>query len=327
MTMRRITIKLSLLLAIIFATAGLLACSKKLSYEEINTLYESPLSPVTEPLKVYHLGHSLVGKDMPVMLAQLAGQKHQFSSQLGWGAALKSHWDPKVPINGFETSNEHAEYRDPMDAIESQEYDAFVMTEMVEIKHAIEYFNSPDYLAKFAKKINKDSPKTTIYLYESWHHVTDPAGWIKRLDNDLKEYWEEGILLKALADINSDRNNPIIIYMIPVGQVMSAFFKEVERLGGIGNIKQPEDIFKRKIEDGSLDPIHLNDIGNYLVALVHYSVLYRQSPEGLPSQLKRADGEDALAPLEETALLMQKITWDVVTAYPKSGLGYGVFRP
>lgn len=319
---KRIIIKLIALPIALLTLAGLYGCSKKLSDEEINALYQPVLTPVTQPLNVYHLGHSLVGKDMPVMLAQLAGEKHQFSSQLGWGATLQSHWDPEIQINGFDSENKHAEYRDPMDAIESQQYDAFVMTEMVEIESAIKYFNSSEYLAKFAAKINNDSPETIIYFYESWHEVTDPAGWINRLDNDLKKYWEDGILLKALAEVNSDnKNNNITIYMIPAGQVMSAFFKEVERLGGIGNIKQPEDIFGRK-EDGSLDPIHLNDIGNYLVALVHYSVLYRQSPEGLPYELKKADGKNALAPSEKTALLMQKITWDVVKGYPKAGITY-----
>jgi hypothetical protein len=304
----------------LFAATGLYGCNKKLSDEEINMLYQSALMPVTQPLKVYHLGHSLVGKDMPVMLAQLAGEQHQFSSQLGWGATLQSHWDPKIPINGFESENKHAQYRDPMDAIESQQYDAFVMTEMVEIKSAIRHFKSSEYLAKFAAKINKDSPNTAIYFYESWHEVTDPAGWINRLDNDLKKHWEDEILLTALAKINNDKNNKITIYMIPVGQVMSAFFKEVERLGGVGNIKQPEDIFGQNIENGNLDPIHVNDIGNYLVALVHYSVLYRQSPVGLPYELKKADGTSALAPSEDTALLMQKIAWEVVTAYRKSGV-------
>lgn len=317
-----IAIKSITLLLTLLITIGLYGCSKKLSEEEVNTLYQSVLMPVTQPLNVYHLGHSLVGTDMPVMLAQLAGEKHQFSSQLGWGATLQSHWEPAIPINGFESSNKHAEHRGPIEAIESQEYDAFIMTEMVEIKDAIKYHNSADYLGKFAAKINSDSPKTTIYFYESWHQVTDPAGWVNRLDNDLKKYWENEILLKALASINSDKNNKITIYMIPVGQVMSAFFKEVERLEGIGNIEQPDDIFNRDEKDGSLDPIHLNDIGNYLVALVHYSVLYRQNPQGLPYLLKKANGEDAVPPSEEIAQLMQKITWDVVKAYAKTGLAY-----
>jgi hypothetical protein len=32
--------------------------------------------------------------DMPMMLEQLAADGHDHRSQLGWGATLKSHWEP-----------------------------------------------------------------------------------------------------------------------------------------------------------------------------------------------------------------------------------------
>lgn len=300
----------------ILAAIGLGACTKKLSTEEINQLYETPLPPVTSPLTIYHLGHSLVGKDMPAMLSQLAGEGHSYHSQLGWGATLQSHWEPDIEIGGFESENKHPQFKGPFEAIESGEHDAFVMTEMVEIESAIKYFNSSEYLAKFAEKVKEFNPQTNIYLYETWHEVTDPAGWINRLDRDLEKYWEKEILHKALGKLDGQ----VSIYMIPGGQVFSAFFKEVERLGGVGNVNKPEDIFARKEEDGSLDPIHINDIGNYLIALVHYATLYRKSPEGLPYQLKKTDGNDAIAPTAEAAALMQRITWEVVKSYPKTGV-------
>lgn len=310
------TLPVTLLTALGLSTLGISACSKKLSTEAINQLYQAVLPPVTSPLKVYHLGHSLVGKDMPSMLTQLAGEGHEYHSQLGWGATLQSHWEPSIPINGFKEENQHQQYRDPFEAIDSGEYDAFVMTEMVEIDAAIKYFKSSEYVAKFAGKVNQASPKTTIYFYETWHEVTVPDGWINRLDADLEKYWEGKIVHEALAKLDGE----VSIYMIPVGQVFSAFFKEVERLGGIGNIQSPEDIFARNSGDGSLDPIHINDMGNYLVALVHYATLYRKSPEGLPYQLKKADGTDATPPSPEAAALMQKITWEVVKGYPKTGV-------
>jgi len=300
----------------ILAAIGLGACNKKLSIEEIEKLYQSPLPPVTRPLTIYHLGHSLVGKDMPAMLAQLAKEGHTYHSQLGWGATLQSHWEPYIPINGFKSENQHKQYRDPFKAIDSGDYDAFVMTEMVEIEAAVKYFKSSKYVAKFADRVNKSSPNTTVYFYETWHEVTDPIGWIERLDRDLNLYWEEEILYDALAQLDGQ----VSIYMIPAGQVLSAFFKEVKRIGGIGNINEPKDIFAKKKEDGSLDPIHINDVGNYLIALVHYATLYRKSPEGLPHTLKKADGTNATAPSEEAAALMQKITWDVVKDFSKTGI-------
>ncbi|MFT6791155.1 MAG: hypothetical protein ACJA04_000355 [Cellvibrionaceae bacterium] len=298
---------------------GLSGCSKKLDHKEISQLYAEKLEPENGTLKVYHLGHSLVGQNMPYMLEQLAdnrqGKGHKYHSQLGWGATLKSHWDPEVPINGFESENNHNYYRDAFKAIESQEYDAFVLTEMVEIKDAIKYFDADNNLTNFARKISTESPKSRIYFYESWHQVTDPEGWINRLDNDLEKYWERQILHKALANLDGE----VTIYLIPVGQVFSAFFKEIERTGGVEGIRRPEDIFDRK-EDGTLDVIHINDLGAYFVALVHYAVLYRKDPSGLSYRLKRVDGSEATTPSAEAAELMQRITWEVVSRMEKTGI-------
>ena len=59
---------------------------------DVQALYQAPRALPKGPLRVYHLGHSLVGRDMPAMLAQMAGQGHDYALQLGWGAALSEHW-------------------------------------------------------------------------------------------------------------------------------------------------------------------------------------------------------------------------------------------
>src|SRR6056297_1897819 len=89
-----------------------------------STLYDEPLPAPDGPLTVYHLGHSLVAHGMPSMLAQLAGDGHVFHSQLGWGANLKEHWEPDVPVKGFAESNFHPQQRDPREAFASGEYNA-----------------------------------------------------------------------------------------------------------------------------------------------------------------------------------------------------------
>ncbi len=294
-------------------------CSEaKIEEATLSKLYSIPLTKTDGKLKVYHLGHSLVGRTMPLMLQQLAGSGHDFRSQLGWGTTLKAHWEPNEPISGFDKENDHENYQDVFEAIKQSQFDAFVLTEMVEIKDAIQYFNSALYLQNFSEEIRKYNPDARVYLYESWHKVTDKAGWIHRLDQDFKPYWLNKIVDAAHIRMNSDK----AIHLIPVGQVMSAFFKEVARLGGIEGIRKPDDIFKQN-SDGSLDPIHINDIGAYLVALVHYSVLYQVSPVGLPYQLKNETGDSAQAPSEQAAQLMQEITWSVVSKNYRTGIvGY-----
>ncbi len=280
-----------------------------------SALYISPDPTPDGPLTVYHLGHSLVGKDMPAMLAQLAGAGHSYNSQLGWGSFLREHWEPDVPVKGFETENTHPEFRNPHEALASGEYDALVLTEAVEIRDSIKYFASHDYLRKWAVVAWATNPEIRVYLYETWHPLDDPEGWLTRLDRDLGLYWEGEILRRALA--YDDVTKPI--YVIPAGQVMARFVRAVEAEGGVGPITRREDLFKKR-DDGSQDNIHFNDLGAYLVALTHYAVLYQRMPQGLPHDLKKADGSPAADPGPEAARLMQDIVWEVVTSYPPTGV-------
>ena len=295
------------------ACAGISRCSGPAPLEKaaFDALYASPAPAPNGPLKVYHLGHSLVGTDMPAMLAQLAGEGHAYNSQLGWGSFLREHWEPDVLVKGFEESNGHPEYRDPHEALASGEYDALVLTEAVEIRDAIKYFTPQDYLRKWAVAAWDTNPDTRVYLYETWHPLDDSEGFLTRLDRDLELYWEGEILRRALAF--RDVTKPI--YVIPAGQVMARFVRAVEAQGGIGPIKDRSDLFA--------DNIHFNDLGAYLVALTHYAVLYQRSPLGLPHQLTKADGTPAADPGSEAARLMQEIVWEVVTTYPPTGVPQG----
>lgn len=80
------TAQLALLLLL-----GACGFQKPLTPEALVQLYAVPLAPPDRPLRVFHLGHSLVNRDMPAMLEQLSGAGHDHRSQLGWGATLQSH--------------------------------------------------------------------------------------------------------------------------------------------------------------------------------------------------------------------------------------------
>ncbi|WP_342069662.1 hypothetical protein [Yoonia algicola] len=277
-----------------------------LDAETFEALYAAPAPKPDGPRHVFHIGHSLVGRDMPAMLAQLAGQGHDYASQLGWGATLQSHWEPDVPINGFAEENAHDKYRDAHEAVESGDYDAIVLTEMVEIKDAIKYHDSAKYVSQWSDKAQAHG--LSVYLYETWHQLNDDAGWLTRLDADLALYWEGAILRPALARAET----PQPIYVIPGGQVMAAFARALETQGPVGPFASYKDLFS--------DDIHFNDYGAYLMALTHYAVLYQQDPRGLPHALQRADGTPGQNPGPEAARLMQETVWDVVTSLPRTGV-------
>jgi hypothetical protein len=251
---------------------------------------------------------------MPAMLVQLTGHGHRYESQLGWGTTLKAHWGDDT-IAGFAEENAHPRHRVAADAVDSGDYDAVVMTEMVEIRSAIRYHDSPDYLHRWAKRALAANPDTRVFLYETWHQIDDPEGWLTRLDRDLDRYWEGELLARAQAT----RDLPKPIHVIPAGQVLARFARAVAEHGGLEDVASERDLFAREAA-GSLDTIHVNDLGAYLVALTHYAVLYQRSPVGLPHRLLRANGTRAQAAAPETARLMQEVVWEVVTSYPKTGV-------
>ena len=276
-------------------------------------LYAKPLPAPDGAMNVYHLGHSLVGHDMPAMLAQLGGAGHDYASQLGWGTSLRDHWEPDVPINGFEASNDHPKFRPAKEALSSGGYNAVVLTEMVEIADAIRYHDSPDYLARWAGLAHEANPEARIYLYETWHHTDDGNGWLYRIDRDLGKFWQNRVKYPALLKSGAP------IHLIPAGQVKAAFIRQAQAQGGIGEVSSVHDLMS-VYEDGRPDTIHFNDLGAYLVALTHYAVLYHKDPRGLPHELLRADGSPATAPSAEVAEAMQRVVWEVVLRHPETGV-------
>lgn len=269
-------------------------------------LYTDPAPAPDGPRKLFHLGHSLIGHDMPAMLMQLAPAGHDYNNQLGWGAPLRQHWDPEEPINGFDAENNHARYRDAHEAVGSGDYDALVLTEMVELEAAIDYFSAARMLFNWADKAQGQG--TPVYFYETWHELDDPKGWRARLDSDLPKNWEGRIMRPALAMMDT----PEPIYLIPGGQVMAAVADRLEAEGPVGPVSSYRDLFS--------DEIHFNDYGAYLMALTHYAVLYQQDPTGLPHRLRRFDGTPADDPGPELAAFFQRIVWKVVTSMPRTGV-------
>lgn len=265
-----------------------------------------PFEAPDHPLAVYHLGHSLVGTLMPHMLAQLAPDGHSWNSQLGSGTSLKEHWEPKLEIRDFSTSNPPHIHREAREAIGSGDYDAVILTEMVELRDAIKYFGSAKYLRKWANLARQAPTPPRIYLYETWHNLDDPDGWLERIDADLETLWLGGVL-----GSDSRRNPNSQIAVIPAGQVMAAVVRAIDR-GEISGVTSRTELFS--------DTIHLSDQGAYVVALTHFAVLYHRSPVGLPHQLTRPDGTPATAFGAGAANQIQRIVWQVVSDQPRTGL-------
>ncbi len=288
----------------------------------------TPLEPPERGLRVFHLGHSLVGRDMPAMVEQLAHAaghvEHDHHSQLGWGTTLRAHWEPSVEVNGFEAENDHDRFLPAREAIESGVHDAVILTEKVELRDALRWHDGARYLHTWARAARAARPDARLYLYETWHPREDPDAWLNRLETDAATLWEGQLLARASTDPAAWP-----VHVVPAGRVMAAFVRALRERNGVEGMSDESSLFRRTA-DGMIDPIHLGDAGNYLVALTHVAVLYHQAVEGLPHDLLRADGSPTDPLSDEAALLMQRVVWQVVQGLAVTGLarsdepgGYG----
>ncbi|MCG7624722.1 hypothetical protein [Epibacterium sp. Ofav1-8] len=273
------------------------------------------------PLRVYHLGHSLVGQNIPHLLAQFAGEGHRYNMQRGSGTSLRAHWEDSEPILDFDAVNKAPVWRDPKEALAAGEYDAVILTEMVELRDALDYFDGAKYLHRWASLARSANPDVRLYLYETWHRLDDPVGWLERIDSDLDTLW----LGRLTATDTRSRPETAPIYLIPGGQVLAAVVRAAEA-GQIPGLDQRAQLFARAA-DGSLDQIHLSPLGEYIIALTHYAVLYHRSPEGLPHQVTLFDGTAVSALDAEGAARVQALVWEVVTRLPRTGVQPAVAVP
>lgn len=280
--------------------------------------YATPLPAPESGFGTYYLGHSLVGPDIPAFvtqLAQAAGDSGAFyHSQLGWGASLRTHWEPAEDIPGFDQMNQPPAYRPAKAALDSGDYDALVLTEMIDLEDAIRWHDSGRYTALWAQLAREHAPGIRVYKYETWHQHVTASDWLSRIDHDAEALWEGTILAQAKAYPGVGT-----IHVIPAGRVMAAFAREIRARGGLPGMPDTRALFALS-EDGSRDDIHPSDKAAYLIALVHYATLYHADPRGLPHQLLRADGTPADAPAPEVAALMQQVVWDKVRRIRSTGV-------
>ncbi|MGC9036251.1 MAG: hypothetical protein ACP5K7_10540, partial [Verrucomicrobiia bacterium] len=190
-------------------------------------------------------------------------------------------------------------------------------------------------ISKLAKLAYEKNPDVQIYIYARWPRVTingkgvkfdkndyDPTkpgsgndlskiddyisrweskftgGW--DLTNETRNYFHT--LLEEVRKETSFLKNPVLL--IPVGHTFAELHKQMKsgKVEGYTNIYQ---FYK--------DGIHLNEPGSYAVACVFFATIFKQSPEGLPSE-----PYGKIAP--ELARLIQQTSWKTVKSIPESGV-------
>jgi hypothetical protein len=272
-------------------------------------------------IHAFYVGHSLTSDipDMVQSLAQSAGRQFSFKEQFIPGAPLRWQWNEGRNHRG------EPQFQANFDqALPSGQFNVLVVTDSVPRGGGSSESETSEYLARFHAFALEHNPACKVYYYETWHHITSGTPqnseydkesprrtlpWRERLDADAA-MWDS--IVAGANKINAGKSPPIGI--IPAGRAL-ARFEDAVRAGQVPGITSTADYFD--------DEIHLNPYGKYLVACVHYAVLFNQSPEGLPGEVKGRWGASYWntpnwqkkqwpAPDPKAIALMQRIAWQTV---------------
>lgn len=267
-------------------------------------------------INAFYIGHSL-SDQIPDMVMSFANDhpdaRFAFTYQSIPGAPLRWQWDHGATY--IANPPYYAGYNDSRYGLPTGSFDVLVLTESVPRYDAIinESYAYSDSFYVYATQFN---PDVRIFLYEDWHcldsgtptgcdYDIDSADWRQRLTDDLP-MWE------SVVDHLNAKYSPVSpVCMIPGGQGLANLYDAIHA-GSVPGLTSIADLFS--------DRIHLNDIGKYFIATIHFAVIFARSPIGLTSSTQHWWGGQFERPSRELATRLQEIAWSTVLTYPQSCL-------
>jgi len=264
------------------------------------------IEPITAGQRVFTCGNSFhawfiapILKDM----AESAGIKGHVivgESKIGGSAAIQ-HWN--VPDDKNEAKA----------ALRAGRVDVLTLACM---------HHPDDGIDKFAALALANNPNVRVTLQEFWI-PWDKFEWpFKGNENDVNFDAATVAALKALhepyfeemdayvAALNA-RLGKQVVFIAPVGRAVLALREKVIA-GKVPGIEKQSELFTDKLG-------HPQPPLQALVAYVHFAIIYRRTPVGLPLPAILKSGNPKWRN-DGLNRLLQKIAWDVVTHHPLSGM-------
>jgi hypothetical protein len=209
--------------------------------------------------------------------------------------------------------------------------------------HSRAVSNEVEFGGNFYEMMLKSSPQAQIWLYQQWPEQTFGEGWSQGTfglggdkttwEKELKllpgetiaeggwqgtilkeekkpETWQEGVAnhtryFEILRRKMQERFPDHPVRIVPAGPALVTLKAEMEA----GKVPGMTDFLPTIFADG----VHLKPAGRYMVSLVFYACIYKESPEGKVSALN-----SGLTP--EQMAIFQRIAWDTVKDHPWAGM-------
>lgn len=282
-----------------------------------------PKQPAPLNVKQIHSGHSLTDPlfaNWPGQYVNLIAHVNQlqawqlFDAMVGKstipGSSLKARWDTPPGFGSPDARHQISNWallsiteRVPM-AYQGGNTQQWYLDQIQEQKQ---------YLSLFVNNAwtngNQGNGAPTL-LWSTWTNLDNSNGpWRQMLDIQGAEFER----MQDYANLNKPAAAPYV-YMIPGHKMMARLHDDIQLnlVPGITNINQ---FFS--------DNIHVNELGAYAVAMIHYACVFNKSPVGLPNNLLPNASASTPIPSPALALYIQKMVWEVVTSYARTGIKDG----
>lgn len=245
-----------------------------------------------------HSFHAFVGQRLAPIVKAAGIEGHKLAgTQVIGGSRVSQHWDLPEEKNKAKA------------ALVTGEIDVLTMSPI---------WHFPDRgIDNFVELGLKHNPKLRVLVQASWMPWDDwePARRVKTNDERDRRSLEvtraanakfKDMLEEQVRGLN-EKHERQAVFIVPVGDAVLKLRGLIEKVEAPGIHKQ-SDLFT--------DPIgHVKGPVQCLTAYCFFAAIYRRSPEGLDVSDPVLDGAHP-----ELRPLLQKIAWEVVTAYPPAGL-------
>jgi len=234
----------------------------------------------TATVDAVYIGHSLIS-DIPDMVMALAGERFKFREQFVPGAPLRWQWDEPTRKGDHEP-----QFRGVYDKLIGANTDVLVMVDSVPRGEEASIKESIDYAGRFLAFARKRNPAVRAFYYEPWHQLTsgtdqrvpyDNASpsrelkWRPRLTAD-RPKWD-----RVVAEVNKANPGRVPMRLIPGGTGLGILADAI-RAKQVPGLNTEKDLFS--------DDIHLNPLGKYFIACLHYRAIFGGKVSGLPYDVK-----------------------------------------
>jgi hypothetical protein len=278
-------------------------------------------------VRAFYSGHSL-SDGVPEAVAAIAKslqREFDFEFQTLAGSLLRERTkgsDPKaLDFEGYKSGrNRHSDGLDVGAELRGQRgrssgpYDALVVTERHDLPWAAYHASTAEYLAHMVEQLGTGNAHADAFLYHTWLELdpSAPRAWV-RYEREALRLWE-CVASQANRELASHQRE-LHVRVLPGATALAQLVDDViaGRVPGMANGSSA-----RRMALLFRDRVHLTATGTYFMGLVHYAVLFGQSPQG------------AAAPAEvpaEALPYMQRLAFEHTRDYAQLAAGAAARSP